>query len=36
MRIIKIDRDRKEYGVDLSNGIGLTFDKNFKLIDIDN
>ncbi len=36
MRIIKIDRDRKEYGVDLSNGIELTFDKNFKLIDIDN
>lgn len=34
-RIVKIDKDRKEYEVRLSNGLELTFDKRYKLIDID-
>ncbi len=34
--IIKsIERDRKNYDVDLSNGLELSFDKTFHLIDID-
>lgn len=31
----KIEKDRKEYEVKLSNRIELTFDTNFKLIDVD-
>lgn len=36
VKIVKIEKeDRGEYEVDLSNGIELTFNKKFKLIDID-
>ena len=35
-KVIQIERDRKNYEVKLSGGIELTFDKKFKLIDIDN
>lgn len=31
----KIEIDRKEYEVELTNGLDLTFNKNFQLIDID-
>ncbi len=31
----KIEKDRKEYDVTLSNGVEITFNKNFKVIDID-
>lgn len=34
-RIIKIEKDRTEYDVELSNGIEITFNKNFQVIDID-
>lgn len=33
--VMKIERDRREYEVKLSNRIELKFDKKFKLIDID-
>lgn len=33
--IVKIERDRREYEVKLSNRIELTFDKRFRLIDMD-
>ena len=33
--IRKIDRDRTDYEVSLSNRLELTFNKNFKLIEID-
>lgn len=33
--IIKLDRDRRGYDVKLNNGMELEFDKNFKLVDID-
>lgn len=33
--VINIERDRRVYDVDLSNGLELTFTKSFKLIDID-
>ncbi len=35
VQIVKIDRDKREYEVDLSNGLELTFDTKFNLIDID-
>lgn len=31
----KIEMDKKEYEVELANGLDLTFNKHFKLIDID-
>lgn len=31
----KIEWNKKEYEVELTNGIGLTFNKHFQLIDID-
>ncbi len=31
----KIEKDRKEYDVTLSNGIEITFNKKFQVIDID-
>lgn len=31
----KIELNKKEYEVELTNGIGLTFNKHFQLIDID-
>lgn len=34
-KIVEIERDSKEYEVKLSSGIELTFNKKFKLIDID-
>ena len=33
--IIKIDRDRRDYEVKLTNGLELTFDLKFNLIEID-
>ncbi len=35
-KIIKIERDGREYDVKLSNKLELTFNKDFKIIDIDN
>ena len=35
VHIRKIDRDRTDYEVSLSNRLELTFNKNFKLIEID-
>lgn len=34
-KIIKIDRDRRDYEVSLSNRLELTFDMQFNLVDID-
>lgn len=34
-KIVKIDKDRREYEVKLSNRMELTFDLRFNLIDID-
>ncbi len=34
-KILKIEKDRNEYEVKLSNGIEITFNKNFAVIDID-
>ncbi len=34
-KILKIEKDRKEYEVKLSNGIEIKFNKNFAVIDID-
>lgn len=33
--IVQIDRDKHDYEVKLSNGLELTFDLKFNLIDID-
>lgn len=35
LKILKIDKDNKEYDVKLSNGLEITFNKNFKVIEID-
>lgn len=35
-KVLKIERDRNDYEVRLSNRFELTFDKNFNIIDIDN
>lgn len=35
-KILKIDRDSKFYEIELSNKLELKFDKNFKLVDLDN
>jgi Protein of unknown function (DUF2874). len=35
VRIVSIDKDKRDYEVELSSGIELTFDKKFNLIDID-
>ena len=35
VQIVKIDRSKREYDVDLSNKLELTFDSRFNLIDID-
>lgn len=35
MRIMRIEQDKKDYEVKLSNGLELKFDRNFNLIDID-
>ena len=34
-QIVKIDRDKRDYEAKLTNGLELTFDLNFNLIDID-
>ena len=34
-KIVKIDRDKRDYEVKLTNGLELTFDLKFNLIDID-
>ena len=34
-QIVKIDRDKRDYEVKITNGLELTFDKQFNLIDID-
>ncbi|MDR3061192.1 MAG: PepSY-like domain-containing protein [Dysgonamonadaceae bacterium] len=36
MKIVKIDRNKRDYEVELSNGLELKFDLKFNLIDIDN
>lgn len=35
-KIVAIDRDRRDYEVELDNGLDLKFDLKFRLIDIDN
>jgi hypothetical protein len=35
VKIMKIDRDRRDYEISLSNRLELTFDKKFNLVDID-
>lgn len=35
-KVLEIERDRNEYDVKLSNGIEITFNKKFQVIDIDN
>lgn len=34
-QIVKIDRDKRDYEIKITNGLELTFDKQFNLIDID-
>ena len=34
-KITSIDRDRRDYEVELDNGLDLKFDLKFRLIDID-
>lgn len=34
-KVVCIDRDRRGYDVELDNGMDLEFDRNFRLIDID-
>lgn len=34
-KMVKIERSRREYEVKLDNGLDLTFDRNYNLIDID-
>lgn len=36
VKIVEIERDRRDYEVKLGNGMELTFDLKFNLIDIDN
>jgi hypothetical protein len=35
VKVVKIERDGNRYDVDLANGWDLTFNKNFKVVDID-
>lgn len=35
VKIMQIDRDRRDYEISLSNRLELTFDKRFNLVDID-
>ena len=35
MEVRRVDRDRRTFEVELSNGLELTFDKHCRLIDID-
>lgn len=34
-KILKIEKDRNEYEINLSNGVEIKFNKNFMVIDID-
>ena len=34
-RVVRLERDRRTWEVKLSNGLELTFDKQYRLIDID-
>ena len=34
-KILKIEKDRSEYEINLSNGVEIKFNKNFMVIDID-
>lgn len=34
-RIVKLERDRKEFEVNLDNGVEISFNKNFQVTDID-
>ena len=34
-RVVRLERDRRNWEVKLSNGLELTFDKQYRLIDID-
>lgn len=34
-KVVQIDRDKRDYEVKITNGLELTFDKQFNLIDID-
>lgn len=34
-KVVKLERDRREYEVKITNGLELTFDTRFNLIDID-
>jgi len=34
-RIVKIEKERRKYDVELSNGVEVTFDTRFRVIDID-
>lgn len=34
-QIVKIEKDKRKYDVDLSNGVEVTFDSRFKVTDID-
>jgi hypothetical protein len=35
VNVVKIDRDRRDCEIRLSNGLELTFDKDFNIVDID-
>lgn len=35
-KIVKIDRERKDFEIELENGTEIKFDKNFEVIDYDN
>lgn len=34
-KVLKIEKDKNNYEVDLSNNVELTFNKKFQLIDVD-
>jgi len=34
-KILKIEKDRNEYEINLSNGVEIKFNKDFMVIDID-
>ena len=35
VRIVQIERDRKGYEIELSNGLDIKFNKQFKVVEID-
>lgn len=36
VRIVQIERDKRGYETDLSNGLEVRFNKQFKVVEIDN